>query len=189
MLCCCPCMHDPILRSVCDCNAYCWKVACALGVTHTLMRMRDSHLCWVPLAGVPQLGPSLQPLPPQNHNAPGDLRRSHGGTWLAVFDTSGPIPIQPAVWCDPSTWLKGWQLSHTNAATVTGYHVAGLATQMRHLCWEGTDPQRVFNDLDVKTTTITLLLCSVTEGKMSIFKIHCHSTLTSEWRLSPQEKS
>lgn len=77
-------------------------------------------------------------------------------TWRGMVGVFWHVEAYPEQACcmrrDPSTWLQGGQLSHANPATVTGYHVSGLTTQTRHVCWGVTHPQSAFNGPDCQTT-------------------------------------
>lgn len=57
-----------ILRSICDCNAHCWKVACAQAVTHTHSYTHEyvepPSVQSAISRSTSQLGPSLSPPAP-----------------------------------------------------------------------------------------------------------------------------
>lgn len=136
MLCWCP--HggkSPILRSICDCKS----------LSHTHEEEEDEGLPSVPSAisqSTPQLGPSLPPpapppTPPTHTpiTLPGGLWRLHGGEWLAFFWHVKACPGRVCcIWCDPFNMAAGLTAVTQKPATVMGYHGAGPATQLRHLC-------------------------------------------------------
>lgn len=94
----------------------------------------------------PQLGPSLLPLPPHTHYPSGTNGGYMEGNRLRCSTRRGPSRAGPLNEIGPLCMAAGpTAVAHPNPAAVTGYHVAGLDTQIGHLCRELTDPQSLIN--------------------------------------------
>lgn len=173
-------LQTPILRSICDCNAHCWKVAWAHGVTNTHERMRDCHLCWVPLARVHHSwAHPCNPCPHVN-NPPGGLWRLHGGEWLAFFDTSGPIPSKTSM----ATGLTAVIHKHGHCNRIP-CSWCGHSNETPLL--KGLQIPTVLSTVPTSKQQTKLLICFLRNTffcrqTMSISNIHCHVNIYIEFQ-------